>query len=68
MAMPYMREPYKPFFGHLKDDINYSHCKNIHELRAVVDDYIDHYNQERGQWSQKKLLPVSYREQYLLNV
>jgi transposase InsO family protein len=48
--------------------MNYHHCKNIHELRAVVDDYIDYYNHERGQWNLKKLPPVSYREQYLLDV
>jgi transposase InsO family protein len=56
------------FFCHLKDDMNDHHCKNIHELHAVVDDYIDYYNHERGQWKLKKLPPVSYRGQYLLNV
>lgn len=43
------------FWAIYKDDINYSHCKNIPELRAVVDDYIDYYNNERGQWNLKKL-------------
>lgn len=60
--------PQESFFGHLKDDMNDHHCKNIHESRAVVDDYIDYYNHERGQWNLKKLPPVSYREQYLLDV
>nr|WP_089833110.1 IS3 family transposase [Halolactibacillus halophilus] len=29
---------------------------------------MDYYNHERDQWNLKKLPPVSYREQYLLNV
>ncbi|WP_146913873.1 IS3 family transposase [Halolactibacillus halophilus] len=43
--------PQKSFFGHLKDDMNYHHFKTIHELHGVVDDYIDYYNYERGQWN-----------------
>lgn len=58
--------PQESFFGHLKDEIDYKNCKNIGDLRAIVDDYIDYYNNERGQWNLKKLPPVHYRKQLLL--
>lgn len=60
--------PQESFFGHLKDEIEYKDCANLEELRAIIDDYIDYYNNERGQWNLKKLPPVRYREQFLLNV
>ncbi|MFL2073089.1 IS3 family transposase, partial [Marinilactibacillus psychrotolerans] len=41
------------FFGHLKDEMNYENCTNLEELRATVSDYIDYYNNERGQWNLK---------------
>ena len=59
--------PQESFFGHLKDEINYKDCENLEELRAIVDDYIDYYNNQRGQWNLKKLPPVRYREQVLLS-
>ncbi|WP_143596849.1 IS3 family transposase, partial [Trichococcus palustris] len=58
--------PQESFFGHLKDEIDYKDCENLEDLRAIVDDYIDYYNNERGQWNLKKLPPVLYREQILL--
>lgn len=60
--------PQESFFGHLKDEIEYKDCANLEELRAIVDDYIDYYNNERGQWNLKKLPPVQYREQFLLGI
>ncbi|WP_143139271.1 integrase core domain-containing protein, partial [Alkalibacterium sp. 20] len=54
------------FFGHLKDEIYYETCTSVQELRLVIDDYMDYYNNERGQWKLKKLTPVSYRSQLLL--
>ncbi len=56
--------PQESFFGHLKDEMEYKICANLKELRATVDDYIDYYNNERGQWTLKKLPPVHYREQF----
>ncbi|MFL2116956.1 IS3 family transposase [Marinilactibacillus psychrotolerans] len=38
------------------------------QLRATVSDYIDYYNNERGQWNLKKLPPVHYREQFLSGI
>lgn len=60
--------PQESFFGHLKDEMNYENCTNLEELRATVSDYIDYYNNERGQWNLKKLPPVHYREQFLSGI
>lgn len=60
--------PQESFFGHLKDEIAYRSCSNLEQLRQLVDDYIQYYNEERGQWNLKKLPPVKYREQLLLSV
>jgi len=58
--------PQESYFGHLKDEIVYEHCTTLKEIRAVIDDYISYYNNERGQWKLKKLTPVFYRNQLLL--
>lgn len=60
--------PQESFFGHLKDEMVYQSCSDLEQLRQVVDDYIQYYNEERGQWKLKKLPPVKYREQLLLSV
>ena len=58
--------PQESFFGHMKDEINYKSCTNFLELKYVIDDYIDYYNNYRGQWNLKKLTPVKYRNQLLV--
>lgn len=57
--------PQESFFGHLKDELPYQVCANLADLRRIVDDYIQYYNEERGQWKLKKLPPAKYREQLL---
>jgi len=57
--------PQESFFGHLKDEMPYQSCANLEDLRRIVDDYIQYYNEERGQWKLKKLPPTKYREQLL---
>ena len=57
--------PQESFFGHMKDEINYKSCSSLEELQAVIDDYIDYYNNDRCQWNLKKLTPVQYRNQLL---
>ena len=32
----------------------------INEVKAVIDDYMDYYNNERGQWKLAKLTPAEY--------
>ncbi len=57
--------PQESFFGHMKDEVDYKGCTNFEELKFVIDDYIDYYNNYRYQWNLKKLTPVKYRNQLL---
>ena len=42
----------------MKDEIDYKSCETIEELKILIDDYMDYYNNERCQWNLKKLTPV----------
>jgi transposase InsO family protein len=50
--------PIESFFGHLKDDLDYKACKNFAELRKMVSDYIDYYNNDRPQWGLQQKTPA----------
>ena len=52
--------PQESFFGHMKDEINISFCKSFEEVKVLVDDWIDYYNNERYQWGLAKLSPNEY--------
>lgn len=58
--------PQESFFGHMKDEMDYKSCNTFDELQAVVDDYMDYYNNFRCQWNLKKLTPVQFRNQLLM--
>ena len=56
--------PQESFFGHMKDEIKdliYA-CGSFKEVVALVDDWIDYYNKDRGQWELLKLTPNEYYE------
>jgi transposase InsO family protein len=53
--------PIESFFGHMKDEIEYKSL-NFDELKLVIEKYMLEYNQQRKQWSRKKMSPVCYRE------
>jgi transposase InsO family protein len=57
--------PVESFFGHLKDEIDLTSCDSLDQVRAVVDEYIYHYNHHRYQWNRKKMAPVEYRNHLL---
>ena len=42
--------PQERFFGHMKDEIDVSKCTRHREVKTVVDDWMDYYNNERYQW------------------
>ena len=46
----------------MKDEIDYKSCRTIEELKILIDDYMDYYNNERCQWNLKKLTPVHQRK------
>ncbi|MGL6173471.1 MAG: IS3 family transposase [Cellulosilyticaceae bacterium] len=54
--------PQESFFGHLKDEIDISECESFREVRAIIDDWMDYYNNERYQWQLAKLAPKQYYE------
>ena len=52
--------PQESFFGHMKDEVDFKSCTTFEEARALVDDYMDYYNNHRSQWNMKKLTPAQY--------
>ena len=54
--------PQESFFGHMKDEIDLSHCKAFDDVKTVIDDFMDYYNNERYQWDLAKLSPNEYYE------
>lgn len=54
--------PQESFFGHMKDEIDVSHCDNFRGVKAIVNDWIDYYNTERYQWDLNQLSPNEYYE------
>ena len=60
--------PQESFFGHMKDELGnaISACNTPSDVQAITDDWIDYYNNDRGQWELKKLTPTEYY-QYLLS-
>lgn len=54
--------PQESFFGHMKDHIkdDLAAAAEFSEVKAIVDDYMDYYNNERYQWKLAKLSPNEY--------
>lgn len=57
--------PIESFFGHMKDEFDYTDCTSFEELCLKVDEYMTYYNHERKQWTRNKMTPIEYRE-YLI--
>ena len=56
--------PQESFFGHMKDEIKYeiSLCRQYDDVRYLLNDWINYYNEERYQWDLLKLSPKQYYE------
>lgn len=52
--------PQESFFGHMKDEIDLSACSCFEDVRLIIDDWIDYYNNDRYQWQLAKLSPNEY--------
>ena len=52
--------PQESFFGHMKDEI----VSSFDEAKALIDDWMDYYNNDRGQWLLAKLSPNEFYEYY----
>ena len=57
--------PIESFFGHFKDDVDYKVCKTFEELKKMISEYMEYYNNKRYQWDLKKMTPVQYRNHLL---
>lgn len=55
--------PQESFFGHMKDEIgSIRKVKRYEQVKAIIDDWIDYYNNERYDWQLAKLSPNEYYE------
>ena len=52
--------PQESFFGHMKDLIDLTGDPSFDEVKAIIDDYMSYYNNERYQWDLAKLSPNEY--------
>jgi len=52
--------PQESFFGHMKDEIDISGCVTNEQVAAVINDWIDYYNNDRYQLDLEKLAPAEY--------
>jgi transposase InsO family protein len=57
--------PIESFLGHMKDEINLKECASFEEVKKLVANYINYYNNERYQWGLNKMTPVVYRRHLL---
>lgn len=46
----------------MKDEIDVSRCTKYREVKTIIDDWMDYYNNERYQWQLAKLSPNEYYE------
>lgn len=62
--------PQESFFGHMKDEIGeyFKNVESFNELKHIVDDYIDYYNNERYQYNLAKLSPNEFLQYFKTGV
>ncbi len=58
--------PQESFYGRMKDHIKgkLKACKTYEEVVAIIDDYMDYYNNEKYQWELAKLSPNEFYRFY----
>ena len=52
--------PQESFFGHMKDELDFTGCTRFDEVKLIIDDWMDYYNNDRYQWQLAKLSPNEY--------
>lgn len=52
--------PQESLFGHMKDEIDLSRCETHEQVAALIDDWVDYYNNDRYQWDLARLSPNEY--------
>lgn len=58
--------PQESFFGHMKDEVadQIADCETFEQVVAQINDWMDYYNNDRGQWDLLKLTPREYYEYF----
>jgi putative transposase len=54
--------PQESFYGHMKDEIDLVPCRNFEEVKSIIADWVDYYNNDRYQWQLAKLSPNEFYE------
>ena len=44
----------------MQDEIDLSECETFDHVKAIIDDWIDYYNNDRYQWQPAKLSPNEF--------
>lgn len=52
--------PQESFYGHMKDEVDISHCSTFDEIHHVINNWTDYYNNDRYQWNLARLSPREY--------
>lgn len=52
--------PQESFYGHMKDEIDLRGCEAFIQVKTIIDDWMEYYNNERYQWQLAKLSPNEY--------
>lgn len=62
--------PQESFYGHMKDHIKVklTEVREFVEVKAIVDDYMDYYNNYRYQWYLAKLAPAEFYQFFITGV
>ena len=62
--------PQESFFGHMKDELSpyQSSWKTFEDVKRSIDDWMDYYNHDRGQWNLEKLSPKEYYNYILTGI
>ena len=62
--------PQESFHGHMKDHVKerIAECTEFSEVKAVIDDYMNYYNNRRYQWELAKLAPNEFYQFYTTGV
>lgn len=58
--------PQESFYGHMKDEVDISHCLTYDEIYQVISNWTDYYNNDRYQWDLARLSPREYYK-YLIS-
>lgn len=62
--------PQESFFGHMKDEImeKVSKCETFEQVAAIIDDWMDYYNNDRYQQGLMMLSPKEYYDYMTKNI